>query len=161
MVAVTDAVVSPVIPASTPQRRRDQPAGTGPQPVRRALPLAEVPAPRTVTVVYGLACVDRRGRVADRTVLCALGWSAGQRLDIRERGGLLVVHAEAHGVFCMTAQGYLRLPAAARRWCGLVTGDRVLLAADPARGRLVVHPPTALDAMVATWHAQLLDGDPA
>lgn len=113
------------------------------------------------STVYGLAALDCRGRIADRGVLRALGWRGGTQLDIREQGGLLLVTGSPQGVFSMTGQGHLRLPATVRRWCGLGTGDRVLLVAQPADGVLVVHPPAALDAMVAWLHAAVLDGDRA
>jgi hypothetical protein len=110
-------------------------------------------------LVYGLAAMDCRGRLADRAVLAALGWVAGTRLDFRQTAGLLLVSTHPHGVFEVTGQGHLRLPAAVRRCCGLTAGDRVLLAADPTRGLLVVHPPAALDAMVADCQTRLADGD--
>ncbi|GGM67957.1 hypothetical protein GCM10011608_61480 [Micromonospora sonchi] len=50
---------------------------------------------------------------------------------------------------------------AVRQWCGLTAGDRVLLAASPADGLLVVHPPAALDAMVVAVHADVLGGGQA
>jgi hypothetical protein len=52
----------------------------------------------------------------------------------------------------------VRLPVPARRGCGIEPGNRVLLAADPAIGLLVVHPLASLDAMVAGRHAAALDG---
>lgn len=39
-----------------------------------------------------------------------------------------------------------------RRWCGLNPGDRVLLAAAPEPGLLLVHTMQALDATVADFH---------
>jgi hypothetical protein len=110
-------------------------------------------------VVYGLAVLDRRGRLVESRVLRALGWSPELRLDIGEADGVLVIHADPAGVFRMTRQGHLRLPARVRSWCGLVAGDRVLLAADPAQGRLVVHPPVVVDAMIAARDAQLRGGE--
>jgi hypothetical protein len=92
--------------------------------------------------------IDCNGRVAEASVTRALG----KRLDIREDDGLAVVEANRRGVFGMTGQGCLRLPAAVRHWCGLVPGDRVLLVAESARGRLVVYPPAVLDEMVAQFH---------
>ncbi|MFY9809593.1 MAG: hypothetical protein WAK86_20360, partial [Pseudonocardiaceae bacterium] len=141
MVVVTGSVIeSVVIPATS--LRRDGHA-SGPQPgspvTRRILPLPTVPIPRTSMVVYGLAAVDCRGRVADRAVVLALGWTPGTRLDIRQIRGLLIIRADTHGVFSVTAQGHLRLPATVRHCCGLHPGDRVLLAADPDRDLLVVH----------------------
>jgi hypothetical protein len=56
--------------------------------------------------VYGLAAVDCRGRIADQAVLRALGWLPGTCVEIREARGLLVIHAEPRGVFCVT----VRLP---------------------------------------------------
>jgi hypothetical protein len=97
--------------------------------------------------------------VADRAVVGALGWVSGTRLSIRESGGLLVIRADTHGVFSVTKQGHLRLPATVRHCCGLVPGDRVLLAADPQRDLLIVHPPAALDDLFAQCHAGLWDGD--
>jgi bifunctional DNA-binding transcriptional regulator/antitoxin component of YhaV-PrlF toxin-antitoxin module len=91
----------------------------------------------------------------------ALGWEPGGRLDVRESGGLILVTADRQGVFGLTRQGHLRLPVAIRRWCGLATGDRVLLAAEPGDGLLVVHPLAALDAMITQFHAAVLGGDPA
>jgi hypothetical protein len=117
-----------------------------------------MPTPRAKAVVYGMAAVDCRGRVADRAVLAALGWAAGTRLQIREAGGRLLVRADTHGVFRVTSQGHLRLPAGVRHCCGLVPGDRLLLAADLASGVLVVHPPAALDAVFADHGAGAYGG---
>ncbi len=44
-----------------------------------------------------------------------------------------------------TMQGHLRLPAIIRHRCGLISGNQALLAANPARGLLVVYPSAALD----------------
>ncbi len=88
---MTGTVTPVVIPATTPAARR-RPAGSrqGASAARRPLPLPTVSTPRAGTTVYGLAAVDCRGRVADRAVMHALGWTPGTRLDIRETRGLLV-----------------------------------------------------------------------
>jgi hypothetical protein len=112
---------------------------------RQPLPLAELPPQRTSAVVYGASAVDDRGRVADRVVLRALGWPAGHRLDIREAAGTLTVVADPAGGHQVTGQGHLRIPAELRHRCGLATGDRVLMAADPDRSHLAIYPPAALD----------------
>jgi hypothetical protein len=44
---------------------------------------------------------------------------------------------------------------------GWVAGHRVLLTADLGAGLLVVHPPAAVTAMVAAFHAAMLGGDAA
>lgn len=126
-------------------------ADTSARTVGQPLPLIAVPAsrpPRLTNVLYGLAAVDHRGRVADRHVTAALGWNAGTRLSIREHDGLLVVTADPHGVFKPTKEGNLRLPADARRAVGLSSGDRVLLTAHVDRQSVTVFPPTALDELL-------------
>jgi hypothetical protein len=156
---VTGSVIKPVVIPATPFGRNGR--TTGLPANRRPLPLPPVPTPRTNTAVYGLAAVDRRGRIADHAIVHALGWHPGTRLDIRETRGLLLIHADPHGVFSVTNQGHLRLPAPVRHHCCLVPGDRVLLAAHPDRDLLVLHPPAALDDMLAQRHAALLGGEPA
>ena len=159
MVAVTSTLVAPVIPSTT---GRDRGPGSRPRstaPVRR-LPVPHLPERREGTAIYGLATLDHRGRIADLGTVRAMGWSSRTRLDIRELGGLLLVTASPQGVFSLTGQGHLRLPTTARRWCGLSTGDRVLLVAAPGDGLLVVHPPAALDAMVGWLHRSTFGGRP-
>jgi hypothetical protein len=159
---MTGVVVSPLVPPVAPPDRSSTRSAHPSVPIRRrALPIARLASTRTRRTVYGLATIDCHGRVADTTVIRALGWAAGTRLDLRECGGLVLVTADRQGVFSLTGQGHLRLSATVRRWCGLETGDRVLLAADPDHGLLVVHPPAALDAMVSQLHADVLGGDAA
>lgn len=156
---MADRSVAPVIPPvrlSDREQSPHRPRGGGAR--RPPLPLPVLPTPRAGTLVYGLAAIDNSGRIADRTVIRALGWGPGTRLHIREASGVIVVRLDRQGVFTVTGQGHLHLPAAVRHLCGLTAGDRVLLAANPADGLLVVHPPAALDAMVVAVHADLLGG---
>jgi hypothetical protein len=111
----------------------------------------------TRPAVYCLAAAASTGRVADRAIMDALGWQPDTRLHVRVTGGLIVVDADEHGVFVMSGQGHVRPPGRVRYWCRVAIGDRVLLVADPAHRRLVVHPPAALDAMIALAHADVVD----
>src|SRR5262245_8940612 len=154
---MTAAVVSPVIPRASSAGAREG-GSSGRAALRRPLPMPPLAPLGDRSMVYGTAAMDCNGRVTDATVFGALGWAPGTRLSIREHGGLLLVTADRRGVFGTTGQGHLTLPATVRHWCGLVAGDRVLLAADPARGLLVVHPPAAVDAMIAQFHAGVLGG---
>jgi hypothetical protein len=151
------AVVPPVAPSDRTDRYNGQPSvvTTG----RQALPVPRLAGARAQSTVYGLATIDCHGRVADNTIIRALGWAPGTRLDVREGGGLVLVTADPQGVFSVTRQGHLRLSATVRHWCRLATGDRVLLAADPAQGQLVVYPPAALDTMISQFHACTLGGE--
>lgn len=93
---MTDAVITPVAlpPASARGSGSSAPARGN---RRRPLPLPNLVAPHTSEVVYGLAAVDCRGRVANRAVVTALHWAPGARLDIDESDGLLVVRAHPEG----------------------------------------------------------------
>lgn len=139
-------LVAPVVPPIRPSGRASTggPGTTG--PARGLLPLPALIAYRTSTVVYGLAALDNRGRIADHVIMRALGWPAGQHLHIHEAAGILTICTADDGAYQVTNQGHLRLPALLRHRCSLQTGDRVLLAADPERSRLVVYPPAALDS---------------
>jgi bifunctional DNA-binding transcriptional regulator/antitoxin component of YhaV-PrlF toxin-antitoxin module len=103
--------------------------------------------------------MDRDGRVAGATVIEAMGWRRGTRLDIRVSEGLVLVRADAQAVFRVTRSGHVRLPAPVRHWCGLTGGSRVLLVAYPETGLSVVQPPASLHAMVVGFHAAALGGD--
>jgi len=147
---VTASVITSVVPALLPRSGQVAAGGAAPRSlVRGPLPLPSLISRRTSNVVYGLAALDDRGRVADRVVMRALGWRAGLRLAIEEIGGVLTVHTEPHGDHQVTGQGHLRLPAPLRHRCALAAGDRVLLAADPDRALLTIYPPAALDNALA------------
>lgn len=150
-------MISPVVPAVLP--RSGGRAAAGVSLVRAPLPLPSLISRRASSVVYGLAALDDRGRVADRVVMRTLGWSAGLRLGIAETGGVLAVRPGPQGAYQVTGQGYLRLPASLRHRCGLVAGDRVLLAADPDRSQLAIYPPAALD--IALAQLDTAGGEPA
>ena len=62
------------------------------------------------------------------------------------------------GPLAVSRQGRVHLPAAVRHACGIRPGDRLLLAAEPTDGVLVVHPLAALDAMVSRFRAPAIDG---
>ncbi|MEU4383562.1 AbrB/MazE/SpoVT family DNA-binding domain-containing protein [Micromonospora echinofusca] len=106
-----------------------------------------------------MATLDSHGRIADRSAMKGLHWSPGLRLHIKERRGLIVVSADNQGVFKVTKEGHVRLPAVVRQWCGLAAGDRVLIVAEPASGRLVVHPPGKLDEMITQAHDAVFGGE--
>lgn len=144
---MTVSYIRPIVPDTAAGKAADSSVRAAGQP----LPLITVPTsrpPRPTDVLYRMAAVDHRGRVADRHVTAALGWDTGTRLNIREHGGLLVMNADPHGLFKLTKEGYLRLPADARRVAGVTSGDRVLLAAHVDRRSVTVFPPVALDELL-------------
>jgi hypothetical protein len=92
-------------------------------------------------------------------MLRVLRWRQGKPLLITAIGGG-GSGAPAPGRRIRGAEQPVRgLPAPVRRRCGLHPGNRVLLAADPEHGVLVVHPLSALDTMITAYHTALLGGD--
>lgn len=89
------------------------------------------------------------------------GLGAGTRLQLRVAGGLVVVDADPGGAFAVTRQGTCGSRPRSGTGAGLAAGDRLLLASDPALGRLVVYPPAALDRVTAELDAATLAGDGA
>jgi hypothetical protein len=139
-------IIGPVLP---PVLAHHRPVAAGePSPARRSVPLPTLIVQRTSPIVYGVAALDCHGRVADRTVMHALGWSAGLRLHIGEHQGVLTASPDPTGPVAVIRPGHFRLPAPLRHRCGLETGDRVLLAADPACSRLMIYPPATLDDLL-------------
>jgi hypothetical protein len=153
---VTASLVPPVIPNAVFGGAGAGPGGR----VRRSLPVPalEPGFPRAAGAVYALSAVDKSGRVADRSVVRALGWEPGTRLGIREQAGIIVAAAAPGGACRVDGRGHLRLPLAARRRCRLAAGDRVLLAADCAAGVLLAHPLAALDRLLAGARAAAARG---
>ncbi|WP_300017736.1 AbrB/MazE/SpoVT family DNA-binding domain-containing protein [Pseudonocardia sp.] len=117
-----------------------------------------LPCPTACEAEYGLATLDQYGRLADRTVLRALHWGPGHPLALTLVSGSVLVVARDDATARVGNDGYLRLPVGVRRACRLMPGDRVLLVADPSAGRLLLHPPAALGALLDAHHAAILSG---
>jgi hypothetical protein len=101
----------------------------------------------------------RNGRLTESALINALRWAPGTPAAHRRPRRPDPPHRHRHGTVSLTALGQLRLPAAVRHRHGVAAGDRLLLAADPTRGLLVVHPPAAVDAMLGQFHAAVLSGE--
>jgi hypothetical protein len=145
---VTGTLLAPVIPSSAAARPARAPA------VARTLPLAVRPAlsrPPALgrDVVYGLARVDRSGRVADRTVTGALGWEGGDRLTLTAGAGVVVIRRDPSGLVTVPPRSCVPIPAALRHRCGLLPGDPVLLSADPAEDTLTAYSLAMVDQALA------------
>ncbi|WP_159989362.1 hypothetical protein [Nocardia sp. CY15] len=130
-------------------------------PVAKVAGYAHVHNDRPVTTLYqrpsqrepqwlcSVRRVDARGRVIDRALLPTLGWCSGVRLGFRLEGNVVVVGRFGEPELWITPAGDLRLPAQFRRKVGVHTADRILLAADPSEGVLLMFTSDAVDAMVA------------
>jgi hypothetical protein len=153
---VTAPLIAPVIPSSArPPARGRRAAGMGRWP-----PVAVVPVPPAAPqgTLYGFGRIDSAGRIADRTVISALGWRCGDRLTLTAEAGVVTARRDPAGMAAMTAKPYIAIPAALRRRCGLRPGDRVLLAAVPADDILAAYSLAVVDLAIrahgAFPHAQ-------
>jgi len=145
---VTGPLIAPVIlsPAAARPARASAAA--------RTLPLAVPPAlsrPPALgrDVVYGLARVDRSGRVADRTVTGALGWRGGDRLTLTADAGVVVIRRDPAGLVTLPPRSCVPIPATLRHRCGLLPGDPVLLTAVPAEDTLTAYSLAVVDQALA------------
>ena len=158
--AMTELSPSAVVPPVIPSSLGDAPSWNqrGALSARAPLPLVNLSTKRVGTTIYGLCTLDAGGRIMDRSIMGALDWEPDKRLDIRVSRGLIAVFADSRGLFRVKTHRCVYLPVAARRWCDLMAGSRVLLAAYPEGGLLLVHPPAVLDDIVdqvfaAAWGA--------
>lgn len=143
---MTGTLIAPVIPSSAVARPARAPTAA------RALPLTVPPVrppalPRDV--VYGLAHVDRSGRVADRAVAGALGWRGGNRLTLAAEAGVVVIRRDPSGLVTMPPRSCVPIPAAVRHCCGLLPGDPVLLTAVPAKDTQTAYSLAVVDQALA------------
>jgi hypothetical protein len=165
----SDAAVTVPIVVPLPSAATASPAtAAGP---RRAVPplqaLTTMPTTRPKDIVYRLALLDQRGRLAQQAVMTELGWRPGYRIDLRLRSiscpgdhavagvagsnfPIVTVTPDPRAGTRIGADGHLRLPAAVRHRCRISAGDPVLLAADPTRQLLILYPPRALDMLLLT-----------
>jgi hypothetical protein len=141
---VTSALIPPVIlprPAAGSQPRGRHGASST---LPLGASLGQVPV-LTADVVYGLGLIDASGRVADRTVTCALGWRGGDRLTLTACAGVVTARRDPDGLATLPPRHCITIPATLRYRCGLLPGDPVLLAAQPAEDTLTAYSLAVVD----------------
>jgi hypothetical protein len=106
-----------------------------------------------------MGCLDAGGRITARVTVTSLQWSPGDRIGFSIRDALIVAAIDLGGQRSLGEHGLLRLPVAVRRACRLQAGDRILLAALPARQRLIIHPPATLETLTAALHETVSGGE--
>ncbi|MDG4795570.1 hypothetical protein [Micromonospora sp. WMMD1082] len=126
------------------------------------LPVLPPPAARRPDggVLFDVAHADAAGRITARPLLRALGWTPGLTLHVDVVNGAVLIIPAPDGTHGVGTREELPLPAAARRLCGIVTGEPVLLAALPGQNRIVVHPSHTIAAVLADLHARILGESP-
>ena len=143
---MTPRPLAPVIPSSAGPAAPpwSRPATGRPLPLARPEPLP----PSPTDTVYGIGRLDASGRIADRAVTSALGWSGGDRLTLTADAGVITARRDPGGMITLPVRAYIAIPAALRRRCGLRPGDRVLLAASPAAGTLAAYSFAVVDQAI-------------
>jgi hypothetical protein len=124
-----------------------------PRPTPPPAPLPALPPhrePAEGRLLVDAARVDPSGRVWATTLLRALGWTAGRRVDIDiDRSGLaLVVRAVPGGKYAIGTRGGLALPAPQRQMAGIDVGATVILVAVPEADTLCVYPVALLGRLL-------------
>jgi AbrB family looped-hinge helix DNA binding protein len=134
---MTARPLAPVIPSSAiPAARQRARSAAG-----RSLPLARpvrVPSLPEDTI-YGIGRIDASGRIADQSVITAMGWRSGDLLTLTADAGVVTARRDPGGIVTIPRRGYIAIPAALRLRCGLKPGDRVLVAAAPADETLTAY----------------------
>jgi hypothetical protein len=147
---VTAQPLDPVIPSSgTPAVRRPRSAAGRPLPLACPVPVPTSPE----DVIYGIGRIDASGRIAERAVISALGWSGGDRLTLTADAGVVTARRDLGGMVTLPARAYISIPAALRRRCGLRPGDRVLLAAAPRHDTLTAYSLAVVDQAIRAHRA--------
>jgi hypothetical protein len=109
-------------------------------------------------LVVGVAAVDRSGRVRDRALITALGWSAGDRLHCEVHPTALLLTVSSDGLHSIDGRDQVFIPVGARAMFGISAGDRVVLVAVPESGTLLVHPSSVIQDVLWDYYASLPGG---
>jgi hypothetical protein len=114
-----------------------------------ALPRLRLPADAFDSFLLDVARVDASGRFCSRTLLAALAWTPGHRVDLRVGADVVLIGSSTQGRQTVGRRNELTLPVSARTLAGLDTQARVVLVAVPTRGLLIVHPPPLIARLLA------------
>jgi hypothetical protein len=105
------------------------------------------------SLYYTVTPIDARGRLADQSPIRALGWPPSQPITITVIQQAIIVTAHADAADSITRQGHLRLPARIRHHCHLNPADRLLVAAAPTPGVLLIYTTALLESILQAHHA--------
>ena len=103
--------------------------GQGPAPCSPLPSLHRLP--RDASMMYGIGRVDISGRVGHRGIVEAVGWRAGDKLEVVLTQGAIVLRVSPEGLFSVSRRPRIVIPAVARQRHAIQAGDEVLVAAAP------------------------------
>jgi hypothetical protein len=104
-----------------------------------------------------VARLDASGRFCSRSLLTALAWTPGHRIDLQVGADAVVIHSSASGRQAVGSRSELTLPISARRLAGLDAQPHVLLVAVPTRDLLIAHPPALIAHLLAEHYGRQPD----
>jgi hypothetical protein len=104
-----------------------------------------------------VARLDASGRFCSRSLLPALAWTPGHRIDLRVGADAVVIGSCAAGGQQVGSRGELTLPNSARMLAGLDAQPRVVLVAVPTKDLLIAHPPVLIARLLAEHYGQPLE----
>lgn len=149
---MSEAPVPLLIPPELPPLPRGARLPTAPL----ALPTHAQPSDtESGPIIVGVAAIDGSGRVRERAVLAALAWGPGETLDIRIIQDVAILRAAREGCIRVDGRDQIALPAGCRTVLGINPGDRVVLAAYPAKGVGLIYPMSVASGWVRAHIASL------
>ncbi|GAA4722212.1 hypothetical protein [Phytohabitans rumicis] len=120
-----------------------------------ALPRLSLPADaRSEPLLLDVARLDASGRFCSRSLLAALAWAPGERVDLRVGVDAVVIASSAAGRQAVGSRGELTLPVSTRMLAGLTMEAQVVLVAVPTRDLLIVHPPPLIARLLAAHYCR-------
>jgi hypothetical protein len=126
-----------------------------PLPATPARPLPLVTPdrlPSDASMLYEIGQVDVSGRVSSRDIVAALSWQPRDRLELLLSAGAIVLRTSAGGLLQVPRRPCIMIPASARHRRAIKPGDRVLIAAAPDYGTVIIYPMSVLDDMIVRYH---------
>lgn len=120
-----------------------------------ALPPLQVPTVRPDELQVGFARLDLSGRLHNRTLMKALNWHPGHRVEFGVVHDAVIVTSTPTGLHVISAGEALTLPATARRLAGIDIDLPVALAAIIAQQILLIHPISTVAQLLSDHHRRL------
>jgi bifunctional DNA-binding transcriptional regulator/antitoxin component of YhaV-PrlF toxin-antitoxin module len=107
-------------------------------------------------MLYDIARVDASGRIENRDIIKTLGWQARDKLEMILTQGAIIIRQASDGCFSIPQRPRIIIPPTARKRHVIRPGDRVLVAAAPDYGILIVYPVPTLNEIIARYHSAML-----
>jgi hypothetical protein len=135
-------------------------SGPGPAPPR-PLPLSSLPRlPRETSMLYYIGRLDRSGRITNGSIMEAVRWQPGDRLDISLAPGAAIYRPAADGTLRIPRRPCIIVPASTRHFLDIAARDNVLIAAAPAYQVVIVHTMRAVDDMLVSFYTGIAGARP-